>query len=1063
MSRKTRHLLWPFVSAVLLIVPTASAESDPVSQPTTRQQVTPIQDDANLNDVCFVGSKIGWAVGDHGVIWHTTDGGRNWVLQKSPVRCPLRSVCCLTDRVGWIVGGGTAPSTRLGYGVVLFTDDGGKTWRQLVQDLLPQLHSVKFFSMREGVAVGAASSQYSTGVFVTRDGGATWRSIPGRRTAGWRAADFLRLEVGVVAGPSGRVSRVGGGRLLPPRLEPLGLRGLRSATLANDATGWLVGDGGLVLRTTDGGVSWPAPPTPLPKGLRDIVDFRAVAAWGEKVWIAGQPGSVVWHTADGGRTWQRQFTRQTVPINAIRFTSETAGWAAGALGMLLRTDDGGETWKPVRGGGRRCALMALHARPGRVSLHLLAKQSRELGYRSVVWLPARRDVGPDGQAELDLDVRLHEAVTAAGGSAGEIDWRFPIDIPGIEQNREKLEAEWNRRTEGRLGDVFLGKLVCQLRTWRPSVVVIDEPSADDALANLLDDALLHAVRQAADSTRFVPQQELTGLEPWQVQKVYRRLPAGSTGQTHVELHELLPRVGPSVQIAAADAYARLLPAPPRSSLREAYRLDVEKTPSEYSNLSGADFFTGIPLPPGSAARRKLADFDERQYELRKKIVQRQRNFRAVAERLLDDPRHAAQVIAELSQITQGMPDEQAAWGLIQLADDYRRRRQWDLVEATLVDLVERYPDQPVTLSAMRWLFQFWAGAEPAWQRVRAVKVSGRRLSVNANSVLRRVEQATHLVEVNPGGRDEMPLELGPDPLELISGSGELKVNDNAEWRHGAVRHWHEQALRMASLIRKKSPALYRTAEVQFPLAALLRARGVHRLADKLYRRYDRAGQGDPWRRTAESELWLITPGGQPPKPMAICQSTSEPPVLDGVLSDTCWQNANEIRLRAAAQNDEGENATDYAFAMLAYDSEYFYLAASVLRTDGIRKDKPQLAGRTHDADLSKFDRIGLFLDTDRDYATYYTLHVDQRGWTAESCWEDTSWNPTWYVAADDDEMHWRIEVAIPMKELAPATPPRGSVWAVGIVRTIPAVGLESWPSPAGSRPRPETFGLLRFD
>ena len=56
-----------------------------------------------------------------------------------------------------------------------------------------------------------------------------------------------------------------------------------------------------------------------------------------------------------GRRWclhSRQFTRQTVPINAIRFTSETAGWAAGALGMLLRTDAKDlpiqYSWAPIR-------------------------------------------------------------------------------------------------------------------------------------------------------------------------------------------------------------------------------------------------------------------------------------------------------------------------------------------------------------------------------------------------------------------------------------------------------------------------------------------------------------------------------------------------------------------------------------------------------------------------------------------------------------------------------------------------------------------------------------------
>ena len=40
--------------------------------------ITPVQDDASLYDIQFIGSQLGWAVGDHGVIWKTTDGGQTW-------------------------------------------------------------------------------------------------------------------------------------------------------------------------------------------------------------------------------------------------------------------------------------------------------------------------------------------------------------------------------------------------------------------------------------------------------------------------------------------------------------------------------------------------------------------------------------------------------------------------------------------------------------------------------------------------------------------------------------------------------------------------------------------------------------------------------------------------------------------------------------------------------------------------------------------------------------------------------------------------------------------------
>ena len=38
----------------------------------------PIQDDAQLRDVCLVDSQVGYAVGDQGAIWKTEDGGATW-------------------------------------------------------------------------------------------------------------------------------------------------------------------------------------------------------------------------------------------------------------------------------------------------------------------------------------------------------------------------------------------------------------------------------------------------------------------------------------------------------------------------------------------------------------------------------------------------------------------------------------------------------------------------------------------------------------------------------------------------------------------------------------------------------------------------------------------------------------------------------------------------------------------------------------------------------------------------------------------------------------------------
>src|SRR6516164_5386507 len=82
-----RAALWALL-VVISFCPTLDAADAPRATdrgPSEIREPSPIEDDANLHDVQFVGSRQGWAVGDHGVIWHSEDGGESWSLQTSGV------------------------------------------------------------------------------------------------------------------------------------------------------------------------------------------------------------------------------------------------------------------------------------------------------------------------------------------------------------------------------------------------------------------------------------------------------------------------------------------------------------------------------------------------------------------------------------------------------------------------------------------------------------------------------------------------------------------------------------------------------------------------------------------------------------------------------------------------------------------------------------------------------------------------------------------------------------------------------------------------------------------
>src|SRR5207249_2675971 len=135
------------------------------------------------------------------------------------------------------------------------------------------------------------------------------------------------------------------------------------------------------------------------------------------------------------------------------------------------------------------------------SLGLIAEQSGDSGYRSLVAVVARHGA-PGAASETDQNARFDDAVTSAGGSASLTGWQLPLLIPGLERDAARLVADWNRRTENRLEEILIGALVRQIRTWRPSVLVIPQPETGNALVRLIGEAALKAVEQAADATRF---------------------------------------------------------------------------------------------------------------------------------------------------------------------------------------------------------------------------------------------------------------------------------------------------------------------------------------------------------------------------------------------------------------------------------------------------------------------------------------------------------------------------------------------------------------------------------
>ena len=529
---------WSLSLAFLCIARVAGAQPPAVvatDVPVTIGQT--MQNDASLADVAFIDATTGWAVGDRGVIWHTADGGKTWQLQASGVAANLTSVSFLDRANGWAAGGGMQPFSDASRGVLLATNDGGATWKDVAPATLPAIARLKFFDARRGIAAGGESALFPSGVFATQDGGKTWLPLPSDTNGQWLAADFPDAESGAVAGSGGRFATLMRRHVVHPPSAMSNSRAYRAMRLALPTDGWLVGDGGLVMLSHDLGNSWQTPPGSLPDYVAENFDFQAVATAGPQVWVAGSPGTRVFHSSDRGNTWQSLPTGQNAPLRAITFIDERTGYAVGDLGTILATNDGGRTWQLQRRGGERAALLLALARETDVPLELVGKLGAEEGYLTTVSL-----LRPEPRA---ADVRLRDALLLSGATATDLAWQFSLPNDDASLTPDQLLAELNRANDGRGVERMEGYLVRQLRTWRPDVVVthfIAQPETHP-LESIVQQMVNRSLRAAGDPNQYADLAANVGLDPWAVKKVYGVLPPGWRGDERITTGQFAPRLG----------------------------------------------------------------------------------------------------------------------------------------------------------------------------------------------------------------------------------------------------------------------------------------------------------------------------------------------------------------------------------------------------------------------------------------------------------------------------------------------------------------------------------------
>jgi len=277
------------------------------------------------------------------VFFAGTVAAQDWHSQDSGTTEPLFGVYFVNEQTGWAVGGPGIGFPTFPSAVILKTDDGGATWIEQDSPVDAQLLDVCFADALHGWAVG------SSVIISTDDGGDTWieQNTPFETTF-WDISCFDDSNTAYAVGYPGNIRTLEGAILKTTNGGDTWVEmhsgvqtNLLGSYFTDENTGYAVGNGGVIVKTTDGTRFEQLDlitRSGIPVGLSDIYCLSA-----NECWLAGA-AETVYHTINGGERWDEFDTGNTVSgLGGVYFTDEENGWVTGQQ-TIRHTNDTGVSW-----------------------------------------------------------------------------------------------------------------------------------------------------------------------------------------------------------------------------------------------------------------------------------------------------------------------------------------------------------------------------------------------------------------------------------------------------------------------------------------------------------------------------------------------------------------------------------------------------------------------------------------------------------------------------------------------------------------------------------------------
>jgi hypothetical protein len=846
-----------------------------------------LRDSATIRAIRFWDRTAGIAVGDHGMILASQDGGQSWTPSRGAVECQLNDVIWYDALRVIAVGGGIDPVTRISRGVVLVSSDAGQTWRRSNDSDLPRM----------------------------------------------------------------RVIQTG------PKAAAAGRQRMRSITAHGDADPV---SGATTFETRDAGRSWQAvldPPGSSPTG-----GFNAAsqAALSDKA-----------TTADLAAQWSRLTNAHAVIRTSCRVNEQTV-LCAGDHGSILRSTDGGKTWKAVHGGNSSSALLVIARGREQIPWSLIGRETLEKRLRAnIVVGVTDRETGDslmtDGVAQAAMQL-----------GAAALD-TYPRTDP----------------TES----------VRSLKHWidvhHPPIIALDAELDPDLKTVLLQHAVAGGTTKVVEYSRVRRGESL----------LHHSATLPSCGVLAGDFERDCQMLFTDFEMPSAS-----MPSNPWTSIDTRYSGGNQLTRGDSLGV-GVHLISRHRLPRrvSNASRRRLQVIQGRL----KQQVAIAELFRARNQMSppVPDDRFADAMRVMLDQ-TSRTDQFRSAWSIAeQSIGNPDQTLVWD-------EIANRFTDS--TAARLAGLHAQARRASVEW-RQHETQLLGPKHHVARLKTSDPIAAQVAGYEANDDPASEL-LPSGGGHAAIVS-PFQTQPHPDFQSQHGVVQ---ASALfpignRRGSDTRHqaKTPApsdidlTWQMHPVRLIVASAIARNRQQTETESTPESQAETLSADLRRIAARQTPWsnLLKPAS---RQSTIGLRTDSRPRLDGILDDPVWNNADV----KPAQTRDASGIRLH----VAWDTQFIYIATRI-PADRVRSEGQSETAGDRDADLTSVDRITLALDVDRDLLTSMSIAFTPDGQTHDALDGFAGWNPTWYVASHLSEDWVTTEIAIEQTGLGVAVEP-GDSWFI---------------------------------